>query len=115
MQEASTAKLPLVHAYPAYGRVRADPQGRLWVEDYRLPGDEARTWTVYDGQGCVREVVELPEGLEVYLVAERAYCVVGRRLVRGAARLEATIARIHGADADYHVAAIQLGRRPPAL
>ncbi len=86
VQEASAAKLPLVDAYPAYGRVRGDPQGRLWVEDYRLPGYEARTWTVYDGQGCVREVVELPEGLDVY--------EIGRDYVLGKAVDELGVERV---------------------
>ena len=65
VQRASAANLPLVDAYPAYGRVKADAHGHLWVEEYRLPGEDHQQWTVYDDQGCIREVVEMPEGLDV--------------------------------------------------
>lgn len=66
LQAASAARLPLVDAYPAYASVEADARGRLWVEEYRPHGEGPRAWTVFDGRGCVADVVEIPEGLEVW-------------------------------------------------
>lgn len=66
LQVASAARLPLVDAYPAYAGVAVDAEGRLWVEEYRPRGEEPRTWTVFDGRGCVAEVVDVPDELEVW-------------------------------------------------
>ena len=65
LQAASAARLPLVDAYPAYASVKADASGHLWVEEYRLPDEERRRWSVYDFEGCVREV-DMPRDLEVF-------------------------------------------------
>ena len=66
LQAPSAARLPLVDAYPAYGSVKADARRYLWVEEYRLPDEERRRWSVYDFDGCVREVVDMPRDLEVF-------------------------------------------------
>lgn len=63
---ARAARLPLVDAYSAYASVKADASGHLWVEEYRLPDEERRRRSVYDFDGCVREVVDMPRDLEVF-------------------------------------------------
>ena len=41
--------------YPAYRRVRVDPAGRLWIQDYH----NVRLWTVFDSTGSLLGRLEL--------------------------------------------------------
>ena len=52
--------MPLVEAFPAFGRALVDRLGYLWVEEYRLPGEEHRLWTVFDPEGRALGLVEMP-------------------------------------------------------
>jgi len=36
---------------PAFQALLLDSEGNLWVEDYNLPGDTLRNWTVFDEEG----------------------------------------------------------------
>lgn len=53
---------------PAHGRILTDALGNLWVEHFRRPGDEANRWSVFEADGLLLGVVDLPGGLELYQV-----------------------------------------------
>ena len=73
----AVAEMPLVEAFPAFGRVFVDWLDHLWVEEYRLPGEDHRLWTVFDPEGRVLGLVEMPGGFSVteigadYILATR--------------------------------------------
>lgn len=58
--------VPPVDAFPAFDEILADRTGYLWVSEYRISGDEATVWTVFDPEGRVQGLVETPEGLDVF-------------------------------------------------
>lgn len=53
--------MPLVEAFPAFDRALVDRLGHLWVEEFRLPGEDHRLWTVFDPDGRVLGLVDMPE------------------------------------------------------
>ncbi len=57
---------PPVDAFPAFGEILSDRAGYLWVQEYRMTGDEAMVWTVFDPEGRVQGLVETPEGLDIF-------------------------------------------------
>lgn len=57
---------PLVESFPAFSHVLVDTTGDLWVKEYARPGDDRSVWTVFDGEGRVRGLVETPPGLLLY-------------------------------------------------
>ncbi len=67
---ADLEEMPLPEAFPAFDRVLADALGFLWVEDYRLPGEQAPAWTVFDPTGRVLGLVELPPDLTIFEIGE---------------------------------------------
>lgn len=73
----AVADMPLVEAFPAFGRVFVDRLGHLWVEEYRLPGEEHRLWTVFDPDGRILGLVEMPGSFDVTEIGE-AY-ILGTR------------------------------------
>lgn len=58
-------EMPRHDTYPAFEAMRADAAGRVWLADYRGPGDEARWWTVFDSDGRMLGRVRTPDGLRV--------------------------------------------------
>ena len=58
--------LPFPGAMPAYGQLRADASGNLWVAEYRYPSDEPSTWSVFDDEFQYLGLVEAPEGFEIH-------------------------------------------------
>ena len=62
--------MPLVESFPAFSEVRSDPSGNLWVRKYRMPGEAAVVWTVFDPDGRIRGLVETPSELEVFEIGE---------------------------------------------
>ncbi|WP_420442086.1 hypothetical protein [Candidatus Palauibacter sp.] len=66
----AVADMPLVEAFPAFGRVLADRLGHLWVEEYRLPGETHRLWTVFDPEGRSLGLVEMPGSFTVAEIGE---------------------------------------------
>ena len=66
----AVADMPLVEAFPAFGRVLVDRADHLWVEEYRLPGEEHRLWTVFDPEGRVLGLVEMPGSFDVTEIGE---------------------------------------------
>ena len=69
MEEVYRAPPPL-DRMPAYRVFRTDVLGNLWVEEYRRPGDDIPTWTVFDPEGAVLGRVSLPAGLSVREIGE---------------------------------------------
>lgn len=67
---AELADMPLLETFPAFGRIHADSRGYLWVEDYQLPGEPAPAWTVFDPEGRVKGLVEIPPDLTVFEIGE---------------------------------------------
>lgn len=63
--EQQFASLEFPEYLPAYRAIRVDAAGVLWVEDYRLPGDEVARWQLFDREGGWLTTVELPTQLRV--------------------------------------------------
>lgn len=55
-----------VESYPAFSSLQSDPLGYLWVQEYSPRSRGRSLWTVFDSQGRVQGVVEMPVGIEVY-------------------------------------------------
>jgi hypothetical protein len=56
---------PFPEIFPAFRSIVVD-EGRLWVEDYRVPGDTVVTYSVFGLQGELLGVVAVPPGLLIY-------------------------------------------------
>ena len=56
---ASFRDTPHAEAMPAFGALFLDSEGFLWVEDYHIPGDTLRTWTVFDEEGNAKTRLSL--------------------------------------------------------
>lgn len=67
---ADLADMPLLEAFPAFGRVVTDSRGYLWVEDYQLPGEPTPAWTVFDSEGRVLGLMELPAEARLFEIGE---------------------------------------------
>lgn len=63
--ERSLMEMPMPPAFPAYQRIEADPQGNLWVEEFRRPGESSQNWTVIGADGALLGSVALPSALLV--------------------------------------------------
>ncbi|HEX6132936.1 MAG TPA: hypothetical protein VFZ24_03060 [Longimicrobiales bacterium] len=61
---------PRVSSVPAYGRVAMAQDGSFWVEEFVPPGVtvEAARWSVYDADGTMRGVIELPDSFRVVYI-----------------------------------------------
>ena len=66
----AVADMPLVEAFPAFARVLVDRLDHLWVEEYRLPGETHRLWTVFDPEGRALGLVEMPGSFAVREIGE---------------------------------------------
>lgn len=62
--------MPRHETYPAYSEIRADAAGRVWMADYRPPGEERRMWTVFGPDGHMLGRVRTPDGLRVVEIGE---------------------------------------------
>lgn len=72
--------MPHPETLPAFGTVMSDALDHLWVREYTVPGQPGlqRLWTVFDPEGRVLGLVEMPEGLFVDEIG--ADYVLGRGL-----------------------------------
>jgi hypothetical protein len=52
------ADVPFPETMPAYGALRLDSEGYLWVEEFRRPGDNQPRWTLFDPEGRMLGQVE---------------------------------------------------------
>ena len=50
---------------PTFRRLATDTEHNLWVEEYRRPGDDVPSWSVFDPDGHFLGMVTGPEGLNV--------------------------------------------------
>ena len=57
--------IPHAETMPAFQALLLDSEGFLWVEDYNLPGDTLRTWTVFDEEGNAITRLSLPRNNRV--------------------------------------------------
>lgn len=46
--------------FPSHGPLLVDGGGNLWVERYRLPGETASRWTIFNGLGVAIAAIDLP-------------------------------------------------------
>ena len=61
-----TAKnMPVVDSYPAFSGILSDRLGYLWVRERW-----SSVWTVFDQEGRVRGLVEMPSGFSVFEIGE---------------------------------------------
>ncbi len=61
---------PSADHLPAFERLFLDSEGYLWVEDYHLPGQEVRTWTIFDADGRPLTRLSLPAGNQVLQIGQ---------------------------------------------
>ena len=52
--------MPLLETFPAFGRVLTDSCGYLWWRTTSCPGESVPAWTVFDSQGRVLGLLDLP-------------------------------------------------------
>ena len=64
------AKVEYPETMPAYGAVLLVRSGRVWIEDYRRPGDNAPNWTVFERDGMIVARASTPKGLKLTDVSE---------------------------------------------
>lgn len=57
---AGFEEMPVPDAMPAFAGLHADKRGYLWVERYRLPGDEVPVFDILDPEGRLVGQVTLP-------------------------------------------------------
>lgn len=62
MEESSKILPP---AFPTHGELEVDALGYLWVEEYRIPGDDTHVWSVFNRDGVRLARVTLPAPMEV--------------------------------------------------
>jgi hypothetical protein len=68
--EREIRDMPMPDAFPAYGAIRLDPQGFLWVEHWRRPGASDAKWWVFDQSGRMLGTVVFPLDLTVTEIGE---------------------------------------------
>ncbi len=73
--------IPVAEHMPAFGSVIVDRVNHLWVEEFKLPGDDrpGSVWTVFDDEGLLLGNAELPEdGFWIYEIGEDYVLLVTR-------------------------------------
>jgi hypothetical protein len=60
--ERVLAASPIAPHYPAFSRLYADTRGRLWVEEYAMPGSDTARFTAFDEYGSESGTLTLPRG-----------------------------------------------------
>jgi hypothetical protein len=61
----AVAKYDKPEILPAYSRFLIDKTGHLWVEDFFLPGEPLRSWSVFRADGVWLGTVEVPVRFEI--------------------------------------------------
>jgi hypothetical protein len=72
------ANLEYPGTFPSYSDLETDPDGNLWVEVYRPPGERRTTWRVYHREGQFVAALDVPEGFKVFEVGVDYLLGVGR-------------------------------------
>jgi hypothetical protein len=65
---ARLSYLPYPESMPAYGRIRVDTDGNLWVEESCAPGDQRPRWTVFDSQHRMLGTVATPVNFTIHQI-----------------------------------------------
>lgn len=86
------AGMPRHDTYPAFEALRADSEGRIWMADYRGPGEEVRLWTVFRPDGWMLGRVRTPDGLRLLEIGDDYIIGVSRD------ELEVERVRVHGLE-----------------
>jgi hypothetical protein len=63
-------EVPWPETLPPYLRFLADPEGCLWVEESRLPGEDVPVWTVFGADGTRLGRLSMPLGVELLEIGE---------------------------------------------
>lgn len=74
--ERMLSEMPYPEWLPPYEQLEVDPDGNLWVADYRTAPDEDQSWKVFSRDGEWLGTVDLPPRLEVFQIG--AEHVLGR-------------------------------------
>lgn len=53
---------------PAYGSMRVDDDGNLWVQDYVVARDDSLRWSIFDRAGRILGRVSMPPGMAVHQI-----------------------------------------------
>jgi hypothetical protein len=61
---------PHAETVPPFETLLLDSEAFLWVEDYHLPGDTLRSWTVFDWEGVPKTRLFLPYANRVFEIGE---------------------------------------------
>jgi len=69
LEQFADAK-PIPATLPAYSAVKHDESGNLWVEEYRYPGDQLSRWTVFDVDGVMLGIIQMPTGFSMLYAGE---------------------------------------------
>lgn len=86
MWERMFENMPRRETYPAFARFVTDAVGRIWLEDYRAPGDPTRAWSVFSPDGHALGRVRTPDDLTVF--------EIGTDYVLGVIRDELEVERV---------------------
>jgi len=70
--------LPYPDRLPAFDGLIVDSERNLWVMDYVLPGDRLTRWHVFDREGRLVALVELPADFTVFAASAREVLGVAR-------------------------------------
>lgn len=57
--------MPIPEHFPAFGELKVDPKGRLWVQEYPMPRRDDVSWTILNKEGWILAQTVLPRALEV--------------------------------------------------
>ncbi len=57
------AEMPVPETMPAYGDLKVDDAGNMWVREFDADLDHGRLWTVFDTEGRMLGSVAMPAGL----------------------------------------------------
>ncbi len=68
--EARFEDFSLPDLAPAFGPIRVDPSGRVWLAEYKAVPNTASIWTVFSPDGQLLGQVEVPPGLEVHEIGD---------------------------------------------
>ena len=60
--------MPMPANMPAFDGLQIDALGNLWVLEYRRPGDDQPSWTVFAPDGHALGTVATPPGLTIYQI-----------------------------------------------
>ncbi len=63
--EEHYSKIKLYTTLPAFGRILAESDGTVWVQNYMRPGATAQWWTRFDPSGKMLGTINIPPGMNV--------------------------------------------------